>query len=94
MDIQDEYTLPLRKPLTTAKGDVQVLELREPTAGELDKFTRAQKDGPIAAVLTLVSLVTGIEKPFLDKLGTRDFNAAAQYLSGFINASPEIGETE
>lgn len=94
MELQDELTLPLRKPLATAKGDVSELKLREPTAGELDKFTRAiAKDGSVAATLLLISLIAGIDKPFLERLGTRDFQAASDYLSSFMNASPETGAT-
>lgn len=94
MDLKDELTIALRKPLVTAKGEVQSLALREPTAGELDKFTRAiARDGGVSATLLLINLITGIDKPFLEKLGARDFNAASEYLGAFMNASPETGET-
>lgn len=93
MEMQDELTLTLRKPLVTAKGEVTELALREPTAGELDKFTRAMaKDGGVAATLVLIAAITAIDRPFLEKLGARDFNAASDYLAGFFGGSPAAGE--
>ena len=94
MELPDEKTIILRKPLVTAQGTVDALPLREPTAGELAKFTKAMaRDGNVDATLHLIALVSGIDKPFLDKLGARDFSAASDYLSGFINGSPSAGET-
>lgn len=94
MELQDEKVLTLRKPLVTAKGEVVALNLREPTAGELDKFTRAiAREGNVAGTLVLIALVSGVDKPFLEKLGARDFNAASAYLGDFIDASPKTGET-
>ena len=94
MELQDEFSLTLRKPLATAAGEVTSLQLREPTAGELDKFTRAiAAKGDIGATLLLIALVTGIDQPLLEKLGARDFQAASDYLGSFMGASPKTGET-
>jgi hypothetical protein len=94
MELQDEMTLPLRKPLMTAKGEIAALGLREPNAGELAKFTRAiPTEGSVAATLLLIALVSGIDKPFLEKLTARDFHEASDYLGGFMPASPKTGET-
>jgi hypothetical protein len=92
MELLDEMSLTLRKPLTTAKGPVGTLELREPTAGEMDKFSRAiGKEGGAGATLVLIAAVTGIDRPFLEQLGARDFNAASDYLAGFMTPSPKDG---
>lgn len=95
MDLPDELLLPLRRPLVTAKGEVSTLSLREPTAGEIDKFTRTMaREGNIAAMLGLITAVSGIDKPLLEKLGARDFVKASEYLDGFMAASPKTGETQ
>lgn len=94
MQLEDEKTIPLRKPITTAKGEVTELVLREPTGAEFNRFTReAAKGDSFSAMMTLIALVAGIDKPFIEKIGIRDLQAASDYLTGFINASPETGET-
>lgn len=87
-----EWTLQLRKPIETPKGPVGYLELREPTIGEVEKAARVgAKDGNILGTLSLIQMMTGIDRPFLEKLSARDFNDASDYLVFFIEGSQKDG---
>lgn len=92
--LEDEKTIPLRKPIVTAKGQVSELQLREPTASELDKFASASEKGTgIGAMIALIALVSGIDRPFVEKIAARDLHACSEYLYPFMYASRSTGET-
>ena len=87
----DELTIPLSKPVSIGKGDAAIsyheLKLREPTAGELEKATRA--DTSIGAALTLISLIAAIPRTAVERISKRDLVAANNFLEGFT----EPGQT-
>jgi len=85
---EDEITITLSKPITVGKGDNAVvyeeLKLREPTAGELEKATRA--DTSVGQAINLISLITAIPRGAIETLRKRDLVAANKYLEGFSDA--------
>lgn len=100
MDIQDEKTIVLRKPLMEDSQTVAEINLRELTAREIDKFLKdAEKHGPISAMILLLSTISGLQKPTIDQMGARDFKDAQNYLASFLEYgeaqdSPQTGEVE
>lgn len=79
-----EKVITLEKPIEFGGGLINELRLREPTAGEL-KQVRAVRD-EYESNLLLISLVTGIAPPALDKLGVSLIEEAIEYLAGFTRA--------
>lgn len=86
--MDEEKTIKLRKPITLGSGETPVtypeLELREPTAGELEKASRA--DTNFGVMINLISIIAKIPRAAAEKLSQRDFTEASEYLAGFTNA--------
>jgi hypothetical protein len=81
-DIPEELIITFRKPIALGSETYTQMILREPTAGELvqtDKVAGAEAD---ALALTLVS---GLPRPVIDKMGARDFRAGSVYLGRFLS---------
>ncbi|VVD75104.1 phage tail assembly protein [Pandoraea horticolens] len=93
MSQPEEKTLKLRKPVKLGSDDSEVvydkLDLREPTAGELDKATSTGGSN-IGIGIVLIHLVSGLPKSAIEKLSQRDFTEANEYLAGFT----DDGQTE
>lgn len=89
---EEEKTLTLRKAITLGSGDGSItyseLKLREPTAGELEKASRA--DTSNGAVINLIAAVAKVPRAVAERLCQRDFTEASQYFAGFT----EPGESE
>lgn len=81
-EIPESFTLTLRKPATHKGSVVTELRLREPLVGELRKSDEAG-DGLVSNV-ALVALVAGISRQLAEEIGTRDQDAAIEYLTLFI----------
>lgn len=81
----DEKTITLRKPVTLGSGDAAItyaeLKLREPTAGELEKASKA--DTGIGVMINLISTVAKVPRAVAERLSQRDFREVNQYLEGF-----------
>jgi len=90
----EEKILKLRKPISIGKGDDALtydsLNLREPTAGELDKAMSASTN--IGIGIMLIHLVAGVPKLAVEKLCQRDFTEANEYLGGFTDDGPTDAE--
>jgi hypothetical protein len=84
-ELPDELTIALRKPLKHGDVDIHELNLREPNAGEFEKFAQKATTAPASALLGLLASVANIPPPIIAKLGVRDMNAAGEYLMGFMN---------
>jgi hypothetical protein len=86
--MQDEITIELSAPVSIGKGEAAViyekLDLREPTAGELEKASRA--DTSVGSAITLISLITAIPRGAVEKIKKRDLVAANRFLEGFTDA--------
>lgn len=96
MDIQDEITITLRKPLTFGKGDkaqtFETVTLREPTAGELEAAARA--DTGVGGMLIIMRLQTGIPRQALEGMSQRDLKECNDFLESFSDeSSPSTSES-
>lgn len=96
MSQEDEKTITLRKPLTIGTGDGAItyaeLALREPTAGELEKASRA--DTGVGTMINLVSAIAKIPRSAAEQLSQRDIGEVSDFLSGFTGAGAAAsGET-
>ncbi len=96
MDQPDTFTMPLRRPITIGKEPNTItystLELREPTAGELEKATREGTN--VGVSITLIHLVSGIPRRAAEQLSQRDLKEASDYLGGFTEDGPQTGPSE
>lgn len=85
---EEEITITLAKPVVIGKGDNAItydeITLREPTAGEMEKASRA--DTSVGAAITLISLIAVIPRGAVEKFSKRDLVAANKYLEGFSDA--------
>jgi hypothetical protein len=96
MELEEEKTFTLRKPLVLGKGEEAVtydtLTLREPNAGELEKAT---KEGTNVGVsITLIALIARIPRKAVEQLSQRDLREVSDYLGGFTEGGPEAGPME
>lgn len=88
-DVPDELVITLRKPVSDGHETVETITLREPTSGEMEQ---AMNMGNVmASNIKLVSLISGVKKHLVAKIGYRDMNKAAAYLGRFTNADPKDG---
>jgi len=94
---EDEITITLSKPIIVGKGDDPItyteIKLREPTAGEMEKASRA--DTSVGAAITLISLIGIIPRGVVEKFSKRDLVAANKFLEGFSDAgqAEEAGQS-
>lgn len=80
-ELPEELVIPLRKPVAMGDKTYSDLILREPTGGDLkaaEKFTGIESD------IVLIAMVSGVPKPAVEKIGSRDLKKAREYLVGFI----------
>lgn len=89
----DEKTVVLRKPIML--GDVTYAEvnLREPTAGELSKATRAGADNNVDVAISLISQIAGLPMKVVQSFSQRDFQECNDFLGSFTLGGLETGET-
>lgn len=92
----DQLTITFSKPISLGKGDdAQVydkVDLREPTAGELEKASRA--DTSIGVAISLISLIGKIPRGVVEQMGQRDLAQANTFLSGFSDGGqPAAGQS-
>lgn len=88
-ELLDEKTITLRRPVEANGQSYSELNLREPTADELlqiNKFSGTEAD------IFAVSLISGVPKAAIGKIGARDLIAAAGFIGNFLSASPQTGE--
>jgi len=87
-DLQDEFTLTLRKPITLGEGaDAETythLDLREPEAAEMLDFNRRSTKDPGDALKHLIAKVSGAPLAVVAKMKARDFTKASTYLVAFM----------
>lgn len=90
----DTLEIELDAPLQGLKGgDVVSLCLREPTAGEYDRFLKnMQQNGAYGAMLLLLADMSGVLQTEIKKVGVRKIAEADRFISGFLRDSPEDGD--
>ncbi|PNG56532.1 MULTISPECIES: phage tail assembly protein [unclassified Variovorax] len=87
-----EKTINLRKPVKLGDLEYSTLELREPTAGELEKAANATTN--MGVVINLISLVAKVPRKVVESLCQRDLKEAGDFLDGFSAGDPPTGETD
>lgn len=87
----DELTITLRKPVTIGDITYDKLQLREPTAGQLEKSTNATSN--VGAVINLISTVAVVPRKVVESLSQRDFQEASDFLESFSKPDQPTGET-
>lgn len=92
-ELQDEMTLTLRQSVTLGKGaDAETydhLKLREPLAAEMLDFSQRSKGDAGDALRRLIAKISGVPLAVIDRMKVRDFNAAANYLTPFMDPDLE-----
>jgi hypothetical protein len=85
-----EKALTLRKPVKL--GDVEFTELKlcEPTAGQLEKATRAATTST-GVVIELISLVAKVPRSVAESLCQRDFAEGVDFFGQFSSFQPDGG---
>ena len=79
--MEDTKTLTLRKPIEFGGVKYETLDLREPTAGELEKAFNASNDMGVA--INLVSAVSKIPRKAVEGMGQRDLKEASDFFARF-----------
>lgn len=87
---EEEKTLELRKPVKLGEVEYSTLNLREPTAGELSKATKA--GGNVDIAIALISIIAKVPRGAVEKLSQRDFQEAADFLGSFTDGGLVTGE--
>jgi len=90
-EMPDEKTITLRKPVTLGGVTYEKLDLREPTAGELAKATKA--GGNVDVAIALISLIAKVPRGAIEGLSQRDLQEASDFLGGFTLTGQETGQT-
>lgn len=92
-EIPAELTITLSKPITltgTEETVISEISLHEPNVSQLSQFIKkTQKENAVDAMKHLISLVSGLPLPVLDRIGVRDFYAAQDYMILFITPPEE-----
>lgn len=79
--VSDEKTIVLRKPVVLGGVEYAALDLREPTAGELSKASKA--GGNVDIAIMLISLIAKVPRGAIEKLSQRDLQEASDFLGSF-----------
>lgn len=85
MSQQETLKLEFRNVITLGTGEnpekYTHVELREPTAADLEKAQRA--DTPVGAVINMVSAIGNVPRLVAEKMCSRDITRANKFLSSF-----------
>lgn len=89
-------TIALETSISTNDGKQtwQAVELKEPTLLQVKQFYDEQKKSETLNAMGLViSLISGIPREVVNKLGFTDYKECEEYLLSFLTYSPMTGET-
>ena len=78
----DEITIQLRKPVVLGDITYSTLEMKEPTAGQLEKASSSSTSG-VGMVINLISAVAVVPRKVVESLCQRDFKEASDFLEAF-----------
>jgi len=86
--------IPLDPPIVTQSAEFTLLELREPTSGEVKRaestLSRGRNPHSIREYqISIVSLASGAPRSIIEKLPISKLNEASHFLQGFITAGRE-----
>ncbi|MDR3438950.1 phage tail assembly protein [Telmatospirillum sp.] len=89
--IEDEKTIPLRKPIKLQDRTIESIDLREPTAYEIEQAAKKAETSAQGSNILLVSLVSGLTVGEVGKIGARDFDESVQFVKSFLPTSRQTG---
>jgi hypothetical protein len=81
-------TITLREPIKFGDKTYETIDLKEPTAGQIDKAQRITTS-PAASNIELIAQVSGLSARVIEKVPATEYNEASEYLAFFINGAPE-----
>lgn len=82
-----EKTIVLREPIQLTKDGpvIEELKLEEPTAGQLERMAqKTAASNEVAGINQLISDVSGVAMPFINKIRATEWTEAKEFLLGFI----------
>jgi hypothetical protein len=85
--MEDTKTITLRKPVALGDVTYATLDLREPTAGELEKASAATTN--MGVVINLISLVAKVPRKVAEGLCQRDLKDAGDFFDRFNASEPD-----
>ena len=80
-------TYDLLKPIPDGEGgEIASFTITEPTVGQLKKLNAIKDD--FESGITFLAITTGVKRPLLDALGSRDMHGALEAIkaAGFLPA--------
>lgn len=83
--MSEPIIIELSTPIQANGETVTRLEITEPDVAALEAMDKAA--GEVGKVVALLSAVTLIPEPSLRKLKARDFKAASEAVTGFLQAT-------
>ncbi len=90
--MDDQKVIRLRKPVKLGDEEFSSLTLREPTAGELERATTAERG--ITVTINLIAMVAGVPRQVVERISGRELKEAAAFLEGFTEDGPTTGATQ
>ena len=72
----------LLAPFRDGETEIGMLELREPTLGDIEISAKAK--GALAATRRMIALASGVDEDTLKKLGARDYGRINGVLDSFL----------
>jgi hypothetical protein len=90
--VSNTKTITLLKPVTFEGKTYESLDLKEPTAGQMEKAEKLSEKYGFTVVL--VAEVSGVPIGAVDLMGQRDTEAAEEYLSGSFGMDDENEQIE
>ena len=93
-EIPDELVVELARSITMGGGNdsTEYTEIRlvGPNGSQLSQFTKkSHKENAVDSMKFLISIVSGVPLPVIDKIGVRDFYRAQDYMILFITPPEE-----
>jgi hypothetical protein len=86
--LPDTKSITLREPLAWGDQKVTQLDLKEPTAEQVEA---AMKFDGMTSNMELVAANTGIPRAVIGKMKIRDLNACVDFLKPFISGDTDPG---
>ena len=96
VEVPDELTIVFSKPITVGSETFNQIDLEEPEARHIAAFEKAApKIGNIDATVMMISSIANVPKTVIDRMKSRDFMQAQEYLNHFLDqgTSQKTGET-
>ena len=88
--MEDQKTIVFKNPIVVDAGTFEQITLREPTAGELERATKGNREG-VTVTIDLIAMVAGVPRLVAEKLPARKFSEAARFIEGFTEDGPPTG---